>query len=295
MFVALTLSAGGQGSSAYSAAGANAFQRVVVVVFENKSADKLFASPDAPMFNHYAERGAVLSTYFGVSHPSLPNYLALVSGSTHGITTDCTDCSVAARNLADTLGRAGMSWKAYEEGLPTPGFEGAFAGRYAKKHDPFLYFRDVLERPERLKRVVPFSRWAHDLAARSLPRFALVVPDLCHDMHDCSIAAGDRWLRGFLPPLLKSSQLRGGVVFIVFDESDDYTSPDGGQVPAIVVGPLVRPGSHSDRRFDHYSLLRTVEDGLGLPRLGKSASAHAISGIWRPLTARRLKARQPRS
>ena len=194
-----------------------AFTHVVVVVLENKARGQVLGNPDAPAFNAFARQGAVLRAYRGVTHPSLPNYLALVSGSTHGITSDCTSCTVAGRSLADTLEARKLTWKAYAEGLPRAGWTGPSRGRYAKKHVPFLYFRRVLDRPARLKRVVPLTQLARDRAAGRLPNFALVVPDLCHDMHDCSVATGDAWLKRFLPPLLK---LPGTAVFVVFDESD---------------------------------------------------------------------------
>jgi phosphatidylinositol-3-phosphatase len=251
-----------------------AFGHAVVVVLENKARGEVLGNRDAPAFNAFARRGAVLSGYRGVTHPSLPNYLALVSGSTHGISSDCTSCTVPGRSLADTLAARGRTWKTYAEGLPRPGWTGASSGRYAKKHDPFVYFRRVLARPGWLRRVVPLSQLSRDLAARRLPAFSLVVPDLCHDMHDCSVATGDAWLRRFLPRLLK---LPKTAVFVVFDESD---SRDPG-VPALALGPLVRPGSHFRPAISHYGLLRTVEDGLGLPRLGRSAGAAPVTGIWR--------------
>jgi phosphatidylinositol-3-phosphatase len=254
--------------------------RVVVIVFENRAADEVFGSPAAPTFNRLARRYAVLANYYGVTHPSLPNYLALVSGSTHGITSNCTDCTVDSRSLADTLEAARKSWKTYAEGLPAPGFRGAFAGRYAKKHNPFLYFRGVLASPRRMRRIVPLSLFAGDLARGNLPDFSLIVPDLCHDMHDCSTATGDAWLGRFVRPLLSSPQLRDGVVFVVFDEGRDEDAA-GGHVAALVLGPLVRPGSRSVQLLDHYALLRTIEDGWKLPRLGRSASAPVIAGIWR--------------
>ena len=194
----------------------------------------MLGNPDAPAFNAFARKGAILSGYRGVTHPSLPNYLALVSGSTHGITSDCTSCTVAGRSLADTLEARHLTWKTYAEGLPRPGWTGPSRGRYAKRHVPFLYFRRVLSSPARLRRIVPLTQLARDRAAGKLPNFALVVPDLCHDMHDCSVATGDAWLKRFLPPLLK---LPGTAVFVVFDESD---SADPG-VPALALGPLVRP------------------------------------------------------
>ena len=181
-----------------------AFDHVVVIVMENKPQSAVLGSPNAPAFNAYASRYATLTRYGGVAHPSLPNYLALVSGSTQGIRSDCTSCVVSARNLADTLARAHLTWKAYAEGLPRPGFTGASSGRYVKRHVPFLYFRSVVLSPSRRKRVVPLRQLSRDLAADRLPSFALVIPDLCHDMHDCPVATGDAWLKRFLPPLLKS-------------------------------------------------------------------------------------------
>jgi phosphatidylinositol-3-phosphatase len=254
-----------------------AFDRVVVVVFENKARDEVLGNARAPVFNSLVSRYAVLTGYRGVTHPSLPNYLALVSGSTHGIRSDCTSCSVSGRSLADTLEAAGLTWKTYAEGLPRPGFTGSSAGRYAKKHVPFLYFRSVIGRPARLRRVVPLSQLSRDFAARRLPDFSLVVPDLCHDMHDCPVASGDAWLGRFLRPLLRSRQLARGVVFVVFDETDGTDA----RVPALALGPLVRPGSRFVRSSSHYGLLRTIEDAWGLPRLGRSARAAPITGIWR--------------
>ena len=154
--------------------------RVVVVVFENKGRNHVFGNADAPTFAALARRYATLTNYRAVTHPSLPNYLALVSGSTQGITDDCTSCVVAGRSLADTLAAARRTWKTYAEGLPQPGFTGPYAGRYAKKHNPFVYFQGVLSAPQRLKRIVPLTAFSVDLAAGTLPDYSLVVPDLCN-------------------------------------------------------------------------------------------------------------------
>jgi phosphatidylinositol-3-phosphatase len=252
-----------------------AFKHVIVVVMENKSPAQVLGNRNAPAFNAFARQGAVLDGYRGVTHPSLPNYLALVSGSTHGIHIDCTHCTVSGRSLADTLEAKGLTWKAYAEGLPRPGWTGSSSGRYGKKHVPFLYFRNVLSSPARLRRVVPLSQLARDRAAGKLPSFSLVTPDFCHDMHDCSVATGDAWLKGFLPPLLK---LPDTAVFVVFDESDRLFDS---RVPALALGTLVRPHSRVTGRSSHYALLRTIEDGFGLPALGQSARAVQITGIWR--------------
>ena len=248
-----------------------------MIVFENKEYASVLGSRAAPTFNSYARRYAKLPRYYGVTHPSLPNYLALVSGSTQGITSNCTDCTVDARSLADTVQAAGRTWKAYAEGLPAPGFTGGTNGRYAKKHNPFLYFESVVRSEEQRNRVVPLSRLGADLRAKSLPDFALVVPDLCNSMHDCSVEVGDAWLRRVASPLLK---LRKTAVFVLFDEGTS-DARGGGHSPALVVGTAVKPRSQYRAVTNHYGTLRTIEDAWNLPRLGVSARAKPITGIWR--------------
>ncbi len=255
------------------------FEHVIVVVLENKAQSEVLGNRAAPYFNSLARRYAVLAGYRGVTHPSLPNYLALVSGSTHGIRSDCTTCVVSGRNLADTLERAGLSWKGYAEGLPRAGYTGGSYGRYAKKHMPFLYFRDIVASRARLRRVVPLTQLSRDLAGGRLPSFALVAPNLCHDMHDCSVATGDAWLRRFLPPLLRSPELARSAIFVVTDETPGFSQ--GEPVPALALGALVKPGSRYGATTSHYGLLRTVEDAWGLPRLGASARIGPITGIWK--------------
>jgi hypothetical protein len=253
------------------------FAHVVVIVFENKAYGAVIGSPQAPTFNRIGHSYATLTNYDAVSHPSLPNYLALVSGSTHGIAHDCTSCHVSGLNLADMLERAHKTWKLYAEGLPHPGYTGASADGYAKKHDPFVYFRDIAASPTRLANIVPLSRLQTDLSSGQLPDFAFVVPDECHSMHDCTVATGDAWLRRRLPPLLG---LPDTVVFIVFDEGTSIAG-GGGHVPALAAGAAVKPHSPFTSKSSHYALLRTIEDAWGLRRLGRSAQARPISGIWR--------------
>jgi hypothetical protein len=246
-------------------------------VFENKESKSILGNPAAPTFNAYARRYGNLTRYYGVTHPSLPNYLALVSGSTQGITSDCTNCVAAGKNLADTIEASGRTWKTYAEGLPSPGYLGAWSGRYAKKHDPFAYFSSVANSPSRRARIVPLTRLAPDLRDGTLPSFALIVPDLCHSMHDCSVRTGDMWLRRHAPPLLT---LPNSVVFVVFDEGSSSIR-GGGHTVGLALGTAVRPRSRFTRFTGHYGLLRTIEQAWGLPLLGRSAGAKPITGIWR--------------
>jgi phosphatidylinositol-3-phosphatase len=262
---------------ATAAAPVPAFAHVVVIVFENKESTSVLGNRAAPTFNSYRRRYAKLTRYYGVTHPSLPNYLALVSGSTQGITTNCTDCVVDAKSLADTLEASGRTWKTYAEGLPAPGFLGAFNGRYAKKHNPFAYFRGIVEDPARRARLVPLSQLGPDVRAGALPSFSLVVPDLCHSMHDCSVAVGDAWLRSQIGKFVK---LPNTVVFVVFDEGSTSIR-GGGHTAALAIGRAVRPGSRFARVTGHYGILRTIEQAWGLPLLGRSAHVAPITGIWR--------------
>lgn len=264
------------GSGAQAPKPVPSFRHVVVIVFENKEASSILGNRDAPTFNGLARRYARLTRYYGVTHPSLPNYLALVSGSTQGITTDCTTCLVSARNIADTLEGAAKTWKLYAEGLPQSGFTGPSAGLYAKKHVPLLYFRDVLDTKVRLDRVVPFTELQSDVRASALPDFAFVVPNLCHSMHDCPVRTGDAWLHSMLPPLLRLAET---VVFVVFDEGSS-DARGGGHVDALALGTAVRRGVSYTRITGHYALLRTVEAAWGLPLLGRSAQVKPVTGIW---------------
>src|SRR6266571_4336044 len=136
------------------------FRHVVVVVFENHEAKEVLGTGDAPTFDALAKRYAVIDDYQAITHPSLPNYLALVSGSTQGITDDCTDCTAPGRSLADTLEAAKKTWKTHAEGIPSPGFTGPMSGRYAKKHDPFIYFPSLRSNRERRARIVGLPQLA---------------------------------------------------------------------------------------------------------------------------------------
>jgi hypothetical protein len=250
---------------------------VIVVVFENKESSHVFGNRAAPTFNSYAQRFGRLTRYFGVTHPSLPNYLALVSGDTHGIRTNCTTCSVAAPSLVDSIERSGRTWRAYAEGLPRPGYLGAGSGRYVKSHNPFPYFKSVASSPARRARIVPLAQLRRDLAAETLPSFAFVIPDTCHDMHDCPISVGDAWLGRFARPLL---ELDNSVVFVVFDEGTS-AKQGGGQIAGLALGTAVKPASRFTAVTGHYGLLRTIEQAWALPLLGRSARTPPITGIWR--------------
>jgi hypothetical protein len=257
---------------------------VVMIVMENHEYGSIIDSAAAPYTNRLASRFVLLTRYVAIRHPSLPNYLALTGGSTFGITTDCTSCSVRSTNIVDQLERHGLAWKAYMEGLPQPCDKRAFHGGYAKKHDPFMYYVDVRTNPARCKRIVPLSRLGMDLSNGTLPRFAWITPNLCHDMHDCSVKAGDRWLRAWVPKILPALQ-PNGLLLLTWDEGTTGSAccavARGGHVVAVVAGPGARRGVRLTAPSDHYSLLRLVEEALHLALIRNAARAPQISGYRR--------------
>ncbi len=260
---------------------------IAVIVMENEEYSDVIGSRSTPYINSLARRYALAENMFAITHPSLPNYLALTGGSTFGIDSDCSDCSVNASNLTDQLEQAGLSWKAYMENLPRPCFTGAGAGEYAKKHDPFLYYRDIASVPERCSRVVALPQLKADETARRLPALLWISPNLCHDMHDCDRATGDRFLAGLVPPLLRALGPTG-LLLITWDEGSSDSGccrlASGGHVATILAGAGARVGARLRAPVDHYSVLQTIEDLLGLRRLRGAACACTPS--LQPLLAR---------
>jgi hypothetical protein len=253
-----------------------AFSHVFVIVMENHEYGSIIGSSAAPYINSLANSYGLATNYYAASHPSLPNYLALTAGSTFGITSDCTTCYVSATNIADQVEASGRSWKAYMEDMPSPCFTGPSSGNYAMKHDPFMYYNDIRNNAARCAaHVVPFTQFWADMSSGAVPNFVWVTPNMCNDMHDCSVATGDAWLRSVVPTITGSAAYRnGGVLFITWDEGstsagccgDTY----GGHVATLVISPRSINGYRSAVAENHYGLLRTVEDAF---RLGHLAAA----------------------
>jgi hypothetical protein len=258
-----------------SGTGAGRVSRIAVIVLENKEYNEIIGRAGAPYLNALAGQSALATRYYAITHPSLPNYLALTAGSTLGFSgSDCGTCSVSHRNLIDQLGAAGLSWKVYVEGLPAACSSASAAGGYVRRHDPFMYYRDVADNPARCRSIVPMTTLTRDLAGHSLPRLSWLVPNVCHDMHSCGTYTGDRYLRAMVPRLLAGLG-PSGLLFVTFDEGETNAGccgvAKGGHILTLVAGPGARAGARSTTPYDHYSLLRTIEDLLGLPRLGGAA------------------------
>jgi hypothetical protein len=263
---------------------------LIVVIEENHSLQQIIGSRDAPFINRLAARGMLLTSYHAITHPSLPNYVALLSGRVGGIRNDCERCTIAGPTLVGQLEARHISWAAYLEGLPGPCSTVPGSGAYTEAVDPFMHAATIRGFPARCDRVVPFRRFHADLAASRLPTVAFVSPNLRDDMHSGPVPAADDWLHRLVGDLEASPVWRQDTrVVVTFDEgtrSDTRSCCDGlgrgGLIPTVVAGPRVRPGVDATP-YTHYSLLRSIEAAYGLPFLGhagdrRTATIPAVAG-----------------
>jgi hypothetical protein len=239
---------------------------VQLVIFENEGYGQIVGSSSAPYITKLAKTWANMTQSSAIGHPSEPNYLALFSGSTQGVTSDACPVSFSVPSLGGELLAAGLTFTGYAESMPSNGFTGCTSGTlYARKHVPWTDFTDV---PAANSIVYP--------GALSSPpsRFTWITPNMCDDMHDCSVATGDTWASKNLPNLIAWDKANNGVLILTFDENDG--SP-GNRIATILAGN-VNPGAYS-QKITHYSVLRTIENIFGLAPLGKSATATAIQNV----------------
>jgi acid phosphatase len=273
---AASASAGAPGSGAIGPG------HVWIIVMENRSYGQVIGNPNAPFLNELAAEAGLATDYHGVARPSEPNYLALVSGSTQGVTDDGVH-DIGAPTVFDQLERAGRTWAVYAENVPSGCYAGATAhdgpdgtGTYARKHEPAISFTAISGTPARCARITDLSHF--EPAAADL---SLIVPNLCHDMHDCSTAQGDAWLRSFVPRITSSPAFAdNGLLVITFDEAE---GGDGSQHTVLLfAGPWVAAGTRVTARSDHYALLRTVQEAYGLPCLAESCRAEPMAALLGP-------------
>jgi phosphatidylinositol-3-phosphatase len=241
------------------------WHHIVVVVMENHSYSDIIGNPDAPYLNSLAARGASFSRIYAETHPSEPNYLALFSGSTHGLSSDRCPLRYPGPNLGSELLAAHYSFAGYSEGLPHTGWSGCASGAYARKHVPWSDFSNL---PSSVNK--PMTTFPSDPSA--LPAVSFVIPNLNHDMHDGTVAAGDRWVRQHLRRFAGWATAHGSLLIITWDE-DDHS--ENNRIPTLAVGAGVQRGIWSDR-VDHYRLLRTLDNGLHIRPIGRAAKVASI-------------------
>jgi acid phosphatase len=243
-----------------------------VVIFENKSYQQVVQSAQASWLRGLIATSALFTDSHAVAHPSQPNYLALFSGSTQSVTDDHCPVNLTGRpNLARQLLDAGLSFTGYSEDLPGPGSRACTHGGYAAKHNPWADFDNVPAAASQ-----PYTSFPTSFD--SLPTVSFVVPNLCDDMHDCSVGTGDAWARAHLEAYRQWASAHRSVLIVTFDEDDN--SADN-HILTLVNGAGVRPGTYP-ARIDHYGLLRAIEDCYGLAPLGAAATAARVTAVCRP-------------
>jgi len=243
---------------------------VVVVLFENKAYNQIIGSSQAPYFNSLASQGAKFTQSFARTHPSQPNYIALFSGTRQGVSDDsCPQSFPSEVNLGSQLIAAGLTFKGYSEGLPSTGYTGCSSGKYRRKHNPWVNFGNVPAASN-----VAYSTFPTDYT--KLPTVSFVIPDMCSDMHDCSIGTGDTWLKNNLDAYAQWAKTHNSLLIVTFGE-DNQSSVN--QITTLFVGQRVKRGSYSEQ-INHYSVLRTIEDAYGLTPINNAATATPITDVW---------------
>jgi phosphatidylinositol-3-phosphatase len=305
-FAALLALIGGSGSVYADSTRPDAknYQHVFVIMMENTGYNALIGNPNAPWINSAAATYGLATSYFGVTHPSQPNYIAMTSGSTNGVTND-NDTTINVANIADQVEASGRTWKSYNQSLSlcNGNLLAHACGNqlYERKHNPFVTYQDIQSNPARMANNVDLSQLSADLASGDVPSYSFIDPDQCHDMHGrggpstdpCNfgnvqglIATGDTFLKDTVGAIMASSAWNGNsAIFIQWDESDfTGTGPigfgdtsgccdsptlngnlnGGGHVVALVISHSNHSAATSDVSYNHYSVLRAIQDGWQL-------------------------------
>ena len=245
------------------------YDHIVIVVEENHAASQIIGNKSAPFINALAAGGALMTQSYAVAHPSEPNYLALFAGDTFGINSDACPLALGpAPNLASELIAAGYSFGGFAEDLPAVGSTVCSAGKYARKHAPWVNFTNVPAGAS-----MPFTSFS---AGPQLPTVSFVVPSLDNDMHDGSLAQADTWLATNIAGYANWAKANHALLILTFDEDD---TSEANQISTVLYGADVRPGTYGEP-INHYSVLSTVEQIYGLPTTGLDASTPPLTDIW---------------
>ncbi len=246
---------------------------VFVIVLENADYGNVICGNSTPYLNGLAQQYGLATQYYGNTHPSIGNYFMMTVGKI--ITNDDGfSGTVSDDNVVRELVAAGKSWKSYAEDLPAVGYTGGSVGNYARKHNPLSFLSDVVNDSIQRKNLVPFTQFLTDLANNTFPNYAFIVPNLCHDAHDCSLSVADSWLQTNIDPLVESVQFQqDGLLVILFDEAAGDDTNGGGRVASVVVSPKAKRSYESTRTYEHQSTLRLSLQALGVTGFPNAAAS----------------------
>jgi phosphatidylinositol-3-phosphatase len=291
------------------------FDHVFVIMMENTGYDTLIGNSNAPFINFVANTTGLATKYYGIAHPSQPNYIAATSGALNGVVDD-NDITIDVPNIVDQLEAHGKTWKAYMQSYSlcsTPLDHACGNQLYERKHNPFISYANVQNSPARVAKIVDFTQLATDLSNNTVPDYVWISPDQCNDMHgrgatpadpcdfsqvNALISAGDTFLLNTVNAIMTSKAWTGNsVIFIVWDESDFTGSgpfgfgdtsgccdanPGGGHVLGLVISNALRFARSSGRAFNHYSMLATIQESWHLGCLGNTCDRRNVKPM-RPL------------
>ena len=258
---------------------------VILIIEENHSYSTVVDQGRMPWLKALGDKYGIATNYFSDEKGSLLDYLWLSSGSNEskfGCGGNQCSHAITDNNIFRQLNKAGMSWNVYADSLPKFGFIGMFAGNYAKRHNPAVWYSDVTKSRDQQQNVVPFTQFPVDVAAHNLPDYSIIIPNLKDDAHNGTPEAADQWLKTKIAPLLHSNYFHAGentVMFITFDNGDN---DEQGQVFTAVVGQSVIPGVKVNTPFKHENTLRTIMQLLGLRNYpGASATAAPMNEFFK--------------
>jgi hypothetical protein len=252
---------------------------IVMVIEENHSYSQIIDSPDAPYINSLAAKGAIFTQSFGVTYPSQPNYLALFSGSTQGITDNSCPHAFTTPNLGHALLASGLTFTGYSEDLPSAGSLVCSTGLYARKHNPWVNWQNSLTNGLPPTANLPMTSFPTDHT--TLPTVSVIVPNQANDMHHGEdpdkIKTGDRWLQEHLDAYVQWAEQHNSLLIVTWDEDNKN---EKNRILALFVVPMVQAGRY-DQHITHHNVLRTIEDLYELSHAGASADAEPITQIWK--------------
>lgn len=250
---------------------------VMLIMLENREYSSVFGSNNAPYLTYLANKYGYASNAYAATHPSLPNYLAIVSGNTFSITTDCESCSAPGITIINELASKHITWGAYFQSMPYPCFRGYSSSTgYAKKHNPFMYFPAITENPNLCDQIMPLKA-LFPVINTNPPSFIFVVPNLCNDGHNCPNITLDSWLESFIPTVISSEWFKhNGIIIITFDEGVSDLGccnvAHGGHILTVVIKAGLSNVVQTTP-VDTYGILATIEDLYSIPKLGESQNS----------------------